>query len=110
MEGHTQNILYYRISEAADIIGESVSLVRFWSDTFPEFLKPRRNAKGNRLFTPNDIATLKSIHYLVKVKGMTLDGARKALKGKTSEYSAKVEIMEHLQSIKRVLQEIKEEI
>ena len=67
--------LYYTISETAEILGESASLVRFWSNSFPKYIKPYRNAKGNRLFTAEDIATLKQIHYLVKTKGLTLEGA-----------------------------------
>ena len=50
--------LYYSIGEAADILGENVSLVRFWSDSFPKFLHPRRNAKGNRMYTTEDIEML----------------------------------------------------
>ena len=71
--------LYYTISETAEILGESASLVRFWSNSFPKYIKPFRNAKGNRLFTAEDIATLKQIHYLVKTKGLTLEGAAKQL-------------------------------
>ena len=47
--------LYYTIGEAADILGESTSLVRFWSNSFPKYIKPKRNAKGNRLFTAEDL-------------------------------------------------------
>lgn len=102
--------VYYKIGEVADMIGEPVSLVRFWSDTYPEYLKPRRNAKGNRLFTPDDIKALRSIHYLVKEKGMTLEGARKAMKGKTEELSTKLEAISRLKAIREILVEIKEEI
>ena len=51
--------LFYSISEVADILGESVSLVRFWSNSFPKYIKPERNAKGNRLYTSDDIDVLK---------------------------------------------------
>ena len=47
--------LYYSIGEAAGILGENVSLVRFWTDSFPEFLHPRRNAKGNRMYRAEDV-------------------------------------------------------
>ena len=47
--------LYYSIGEVAEILGESTSLVRFWSDSFPEFVRPQRNKKGNRKFTPADV-------------------------------------------------------
>ena len=50
--------LYYTIGEAAEILGESTSLVRFWSNSFPKYIKPKRNAKGNRLFTAEDMDCL----------------------------------------------------
>ena len=56
----------YTIGEVAEILGENVSLVRFWSNEFPKFIKPQRNAKGNRLYTKEDIETFKYIHLLVK--------------------------------------------
>ena len=67
--------LYYTISEVAQILGESVSLVRFWSNSFPKFVNPKRNAKGNRLYTKADLEALSQIHYLVKEQGLTLEGA-----------------------------------
>ena len=72
--------LYYSIGEVAEILGESTSLVRFWSDTFTEFVRPERNRKGNRKFTPSDVENLKIIHHLVKDMKMTLDGAAARMK------------------------------
>ena len=60
---------FYTVGEVAEIIGESASLVRFWSNEFPKFIKPQRNAKGNRLFTNADVEKFKQIHHLVKVSG-----------------------------------------
>ena len=57
--------LYYSISEVAEILGENISLVRFWSNNFKRFLKLSRSSKGNRQYTSEDIATLKEIHFLV---------------------------------------------
>ena len=62
----------YKIGEVADILGESVSLVRFWANEFSAFIHPQRNAKGNRLFTSEDLQTMKTIHFLVKDQGLTL--------------------------------------
>ena len=67
--------LYYPIGEVAEILGEAPSLVRFWTTTFEKFLKPRRNVKGNRIYTVEEIDTLKQIHFLVKEQGLTLEGA-----------------------------------
>ena len=58
----------YTIGEVADILGENVSLVRFWSNEFSRFIKPQRNAKGNRLFTREDLEVMRQIHHLVKVE------------------------------------------
>ena len=72
--------LYYTIGEISEILGESTSLVRFWAQKFPDFIKPARNKKGNRLFTAQDLANFKIIYHLVKECGMTLDGANKRMK------------------------------
>lgn len=73
--------LYYSIGEVAEMFAVNTSLIRFWEKEF-SVLKLKKNKKGNRLFTPKDILTLEQIYTLVKVKGMTLDGAKKALKSK----------------------------
>ena len=76
---------FYTVGEVAEIIGESTSLVRFWANEFPKFIKPQRNAKGNRLFTKEDVEIFKQLHLLVKVEGLTLEGAAKRLKGEKKE-------------------------
>ena len=100
----------YTIGEVADILGENVSLVRFWSNEFPKFIKPQRNAKGNRLYTKDDIETFKHIHLLVKVEGLTLEGAAKRLKGDRKEVISKARILETLKGIRQQLAEIREEL
>lgn len=100
--------IYYSISEVAEILGESVSLVRFWSNTFEKFIHPVRNAKGNRQFRKDDVEVLKNIHYLVKVKGLTLEGTEKHLSGERSSVSPQVKALESLKAIREQLVEIKE--
>lgn len=102
--------LFYSISETAEILGESVSLVRFWSNSFPKLLKPRRNAKGNRQYTAEDIEVLKQIHYLVKDKGLTLEGAEKQLSASRAAVSNSVKAIESLKEIRAQLMEIKNSI
>ncbi len=102
--------LFYSIGEAAEAIGESVSLVRFWSNSFPKLLKPRRNAKGNRQFAADDIEVLKQIHYLVKEKGLTLEGAARQLQGEKASVSKSVKALESLKEIRAQLMEIKNSI
>ena len=98
----------YTIGEVAEILGESTSLVRFWANEFPKFIKPQRNAKGNRLFTNEDVETFKHIHLLVKVEGLTLEGAAKRLKGEKKDVINKAKVLESLKNIRQQLADIKE--
>ena len=98
----------YTIGEVAEILGESVSLVRFWANEFPKFIKPQRNAKGNRLFTKEDVETFKHIHLLVKVEGLTLEGAAKRLRGEKKDVISKARVLETLKKIRQQLSEIRE--
>ena len=100
----------YTIGEVATILGESTSLVRFWANEFPKFIRPQRNAKGNRLFTKEDVETFKHIHLLVKVEGLTLEGAAKRLKGDRKDVINKARVLESLRSIRQQLAEIKEDL
>lgn len=99
--------LYYTIGEAAEVIGESVSLVRYWSDNFSRFLKPHRNAKGNRLYTADDIEVLKQIYHLVKVNGMTLSGTSKKMLEDRKSVESRVKAVDSLKAIRQQLVEIR---
>lgn len=70
---------YYTIGEVADMFEVSKSLIRFWENEF-EFLRPHKNSKGDRRFTPQNIEQFRLIHTLVKERGFTLDGARQEIK------------------------------
>ena len=100
----------YTVGEVAEILGENTSLVRFWANEFPKFIRPQRNAKGNRLFTKEDVETLKHIHLLVKVEGLTLEGAAKRLKGDRKDLMNKVRVLESLKKIRQQLAEIREDL
>ena len=102
--------LYYSIGEVAGILGESVSLVRFWSNSFPKFIKPQRNAKGNRQFTASDVDAFKQIHHLVKDRGLTLEGAAQQLAADRRNVDRNVKALESLKEIKAQLMEIKKNI
>ena len=95
--------LYYTIGEVSEILGENASLVRFWAGKFPDFIKPARNKKGNRLFTARDLANFKVIYYLVKERGMTLEGAAKRMKDNITGEDKRVEVISMLTSIKEKL-------
>lgn len=75
--------LYYTIGEVAQLFEVNTSLIRFWEKEFTA-IKPKKNNKGNRLFTVKDIITIDRIYELVKIEGHTLDGARKALRERKS--------------------------
>lgn len=100
----------YTIGEVADILGENASLVRFWSNEFPRFIRPQRNAKGNRLFTKEDVETFKHIHMLVKVEGLTLEGAAKRLRGDRKDVINKSRVLESLKGIRAQLAEIRKDL
>ncbi|MCQ2117997.1 MAG: MerR family transcriptional regulator [Bacteroidales bacterium] len=95
--------LFYTISEVASIIGESTTLVRFWCNSFPEYIKPSRNLKQNRMFTQKDLDAIKRIHYLVKEKGLTLDGARAMMKNNKDGVDNTAEIIGRLTAVKDML-------
>jgi DNA-binding transcriptional MerR regulator len=102
--------LYYKIGEVAAMLGEEVSTIRFWSDTFPRFVKPERNAKGNRLFHPEDVDNLRLIHYLTRVEGLTLDGVERKLSENRDGLEHKRQIVEKLYDIRAQLSELYENI
>ncbi|MFT4643421.1 MAG: DNA-binding transcriptional MerR regulator, partial [Candidatus Azotimanducaceae bacterium] len=90
---------YYKIGEVAKAFGVNTSLIRFWENEF-DILKPKKNNKGNRLFTSIDLKNLKLIYNLVKEKGYTLDGAKKKMKQNPEEIVNNQEIVSKLEKIK----------
>ena len=101
---------FYTVGEVAEILGESTSLVRFWANEFPKFIRPQRNAKGNRLFSKEDVETFKHIHVLVKLEGLTLEGAAKRLAGEKKNLVNKTKVLESLKDIRQQLSEIRAEL
>ena len=99
--------LFYTVGEVAEILNESTSLVRFWANEFPKFIRPQRNAKGNRLFSKDDVDYFKMIHHLVKTEGLTLEGAAKRLKEDKKGGMDKQKVLETLQEIRLQLSEIR---
>lgn len=97
--------LYYTIGEAAGILDVPVSTVRFWENEFG-ILKPKRNRKGNRLFTPEDMTNLQRIHFLLKEKGMTIEGAKKSIASGGTETDPAPEVAARLREIRSMLVEL----
>lgn len=100
---------YYSIGELAKAFHVNTSLIRFWEKEF-DVLKPKKNAKGNRMFTPEDLTYLKTIYHLVKEKGFTLDGAKEYLKNSKTKPLDRLDIIQKLESIKLQLINIKKEL
>lgn len=100
---------YYSIGELAKAFDVNTSLIRFWDKEF-DILKPKKNAKGNRMFTPEDVKNLQLIYHLVKERGFTLDGAKVHLKEGQKKTLDKFEIIRKLETIKTQLTNIKNEL
>ncbi|TQD39724.1 MerR family transcriptional regulator [Haloflavibacter putidus] len=103
------NKRYYGIGEVAEAFKVNASLIRFWEKEF-DVIKPKKNAKGNRKFTPEDIKNLELIYHLVKVRGFTLEGAKTHLKEEKAETLSNFEIVRKLEKIKNELTEIKNQL
>ncbi len=101
--------LYYSIGEVAEMFNVNTSLIRYWEKEF-DIIKPKKNKKGNRLFTQKDIDNFHIIYHLVKERGMTLKGAQKKMKENKDEEEHTFEIIQSLQEIKSLLLEVKETI
>ncbi len=97
---------YYSIGEVAKAFSVNTSLIRFWEKEFDE-LKPKKNAKGNRKFTQDDIKNLKFIYHLVKERGFTLEGAKTHLKEERQKALTTFDIVDKLEHIKSELIKIK---
>lgn len=100
---------YYSIGELAKAFNVNASLIRFWDKEF-DVLKPKKNAKGNRMFTPEDVKNLQLIYHLVKERGFTLEGAKVHLKAAQKKSLDKMEIVKKLEAIKANLINIKNEL
>jgi DNA-binding transcriptional MerR regulator len=100
---------YYSIGEVAKAFNVNASLIRFWDKEF-DILKPKKNAKGNRMFTPEDVKNLQLIYHLVKERGFTLDGARTHLKEGQKKTLDKFEIISKLETVKAQLLNIKNQL
>ena len=101
--------LYYSIGEVASLFDVNASLIRYWEKEF-DILKPQKNKKGNRLFTPQDLDNLRIIYHLVKERGFTLQGAKDKLRENKEDVVNKVEAIDSLNRIKSFLLDLKDEI
>ncbi|HYF69399.1 MAG TPA: MerR family transcriptional regulator [Ohtaekwangia sp.] len=101
--------LYYSIGEVAELFNVAPSLIRFWESEF-EIIKPKKNRKGNRQFTKEDIDNVRTIYHLVKEKGFTLQGAKEMLRNDSQAVRDKIDMIESLRRVRGFLQELKEKL
>jgi DNA-binding transcriptional MerR regulator len=99
--------LYYTIGEVANMFDVNTSLIRFWEKNF-DIIKPKKNKKGNRLFTKADIQNFKLIYHLVKEQRLTLEGTKKKLSENKQDTVNNFEAIESLTRIKEMLLEVRE--
>jgi len=97
--------LYYSIKEVAEIFDVNQSHLRYWESVYPQ-LKPKRTSGNTRLYSKEDIQTIKQITFLVKEQKLTLEGAKKKLGDKKDQVSKQQEIAERLRVVKKELQGI----
>ncbi len=101
--------LYYSIGEVSGMFDVNASLIRFWEKEF-EMIRPKKNKKGNRLFTQEDVDQLRVIYNLVKERGYTLQGAKEKLRTNKNETFHNTEIINRLQEIRAYLVELREHL
>ena len=101
--------LYYSIGEVAEIFNVAPSLIRFWESEF-DLIKPKKNRKGNRQFTREDIENVRTIYPLVKEKGFTLQGAKEMLRHDAQAVKDKVELIDSLRGVRKFLVDLRENL
>ena len=101
--------LYYTMGEVTTMFGVNASQIRFYEREF-DIIQPKKNKKGNRLFTPDDIANLKIIFNLVKDKGYTIHGAREYLRNNKNEARENQRVIDSLQRLKAFLLEVRDSL
>jgi len=101
--------IYYSIGEVAEQFNVAPSLIRFWESEF-ELIQPKKNRKGNRQFTKEDIENVRTIYHLVKQKGFTLQGAKEMLRNDTQAVKDKMEIYDSLKKIRQFLVEVRDKL
>ena len=101
--------LYYSIGEVSEMFNVAPSLIRFWESEF-EIIQPKKNRKGNRQFTKEDIDNVRTIYHLVKEKGFTLQGAKEMLKNDTQSVKDKMEMLGSLRHMRQFLVEVRDRL
>ncbi|OYT15925.1 MAG: MerR family transcriptional regulator [Bacteroidetes bacterium 4572_77] len=108
---HHPDKLYYSIGEVAEMFQVNTSLIRFWEKEFT-VIRPKKNKKGNRLFSPKDVDNFHLIFHLVKEKGYTLKGAKEILikENKKIKADKELELVKTLKEVRGFLVQLRDNI
>lgn len=79
---------YFKIGEVAGIVDIKTSVLRYWETEF-SFLNPEKSSAGQRLYTRQNIETVKQIKQLLYQEKYTIEGVRKKLAPRKSSVSKK---------------------
>ena len=101
--------LFYSISEVAGMFNVNTSKIRYYENKF-DILKPRKNKKGNRMFTQEDVNNLKTIFYLIEDEGVTIKGAIKKIKESRKDVVETAEAVNKLKEIKKELIKLQDQL
>ena len=101
--------LYFSIGEVAEMFSVAPSLIRFWESEF-DIIKPKKNRKGNRQFTKEDIDNVRTIYHLVKEKGFTLQGAKEMLRNDVGAVRDKMEMIDSLKRVRSFMSELRDKL
>src|SRR5690606_2944132 len=103
------NKLYYTMGEVTAMFGVNASQIRFYEREF-DIIQPKKNKKGNRLFTPEDIANIKIIFNMVKDKGYTVQGSREYIRANNNDVKDNQRVIESLERLEKVLPEVRDNL
>jgi DNA-binding transcriptional MerR regulator len=103
------NKMYYTMGEVSTMFDVNASMIRFYEKEF-DVLQPKKNKKGNRLFTPEDIENLKIIFHLIRDKGYTLHGAKEHLKANMGDSKDSQRVINSLENLKKFLLEVRDQL
>lgn len=101
--------LYYSISEVAQMFNVTETLLRYWEKEFPN-IKPEKGGRGVRQYSKEDVEQIEIVYNLVKVRGLTLQGARDAIKARGKQVKSTVDIVNRLTNVRNELQALNKQL
>ena len=90
------------------MLGVNASTLRFWEKDFS--LKPTRNKKGDRFYTPEQIEEIRFICHLLKERRMTIEGAKQVLSTGREQAEMNWQIVKKLEGVRADLMALKKQL